>query len=85
VIDAGRRLILTLFFCAVLLLIGVALWPACWLLTHYAVWAITPTRWVLLILGAIVLFNFFYLVALLALRLVIPLPKEGLFTMRPDG
>ncbi|WP_274607558.1 hypothetical protein [Thiococcus pfennigii] len=83
--DSGRRLVLLVFLVVQLTVIGVALWPTCWLLMEYAAWAETPTRWVFLILGAILVFNYAYLLALLALRLVIPKPREGLFPMEPDG
>lgn len=83
--DVARRLVLTLFLTAELLLIGAALWPTCWLAMRYSSWATTPARWVLLILAAILVFNYAYLLALLALRLLIPRPPEGLFPRRPDG
>ena len=83
--DGGRRLVLVLFLLVTLLLIGAALWPTCWLLQRYAAWAATPGRQVLLVLGAVLVFNYAYLVALLLLRLVIPLPREGLFPRRPNG
>jgi len=83
--DTAKRLLLFLFLIMELILIGAALWPTCWLILTYAPRASTPIHWVLLILGAILVFNYGYLLALLALRLIIPVPKEGYFPRRPDG
>jgi acetyltransferase-like isoleucine patch superfamily enzyme len=83
--DGGFRLVLAFFLSVQLLLIAVALWPACWLTLRCAGWATTPLRWVGLILAAVMVFNYAYLVALLLLRLLIPKPPVGLFPMRPNG
>jgi hypothetical protein len=68
-----------------LLLIGAGLWPAVWVVLKYADSADRVWHWVLLILGALLLFNYGYLAALLVLRILIPQPKEGDYPYRPGG
>lgn len=84
-LNAGKKLLLVLFLLMEFVLIGAALWPTCWLILTYGPRSSTATHWVLLILGAILVFNYAYLIALLAIRIVIPRPKEGFFPRRPDG
>ena len=83
--DTGKRLLLFLFLVMEFILIGAALWPTCWLILTYAPRANTPTHWVILILGSILVFNYVYLLALLILRIIIPKPREGSFPRRSDG
>lgn len=84
-IDTGKRWLLFLFLVLELFLLGVALWPACWLILSFGPEASTPIHWTILILGSILAFNYAYLLVLLALRIVIPKPKEGFYPRRPDG
>lgn len=83
--DIGKRLILFLFLVLSCGLIGVSLWPSCWLVLTFAPQTSTPFHWVLLILGAILVFNYVYILAVLAFRLIIPRPKEGFFPIQSDG
>lgn len=83
--DTGKRWLLFLFLLMELILIGIAIWPAAWLLLSYAHSADTAFHWILLTIGAILLFNYAYLIALLALRLLIPKPKEGFYPLQADG
>lgn len=84
-LDIGKRLILFLSLALACGLIGVALWPCCWLFLTFAPQTNTPFQWVLLILGAILVFNYVYILAVLAFRLIIPRPKEGFFPIQSDG
>lgn len=84
-IDTGKRLVLSLFLIMEVVLIGAALWPTCWFVLACAPEENEPILWVLIILGAILIFNYAYLVALLILRLIIPRPKEGFFPRGSDG
>lgn len=81
--DAGKRFLLALGFTLQLGMMAAGLWLAAWLVLRYAPAARTPWHWVLLILGATLLFNYGYLLALLALRMIIPRPKEGAYTIVP--
>ncbi|MDY7037008.1 MAG: hypothetical protein SV375_12710 [Thermodesulfobacteriota bacterium] len=83
--DIGKKFLLFLFLVMEFILIGAALWPTCWLMLTYAPRANTPTHWVILILGSILVFNYVYLLALLILRIIIPRPREGSFPRRSDG
>ncbi len=83
--DVGKRLVLFLSLVVTLLLTAAALWPTCWLLQRVGPRVHGPGAWVLLILAAVLVFNYAYVIALLLLRLVIPIPKEGFFPRRPDG
>ena len=83
--DTGKRLFEFFYLIMELFLIGVALWPTCLLAMKYAPRADSAMYWVLLILGAVLVFNYAYLFAILVLRVVIPLPKEGFFPRRSDG
>ena len=84
-LDISKRLILFLFLLLACGFIGVALWPCCWLFLTFAPQTNTPFQWVLLILGAILVFNYVYILAVLAFRLIIPCPKEGFFPIQSDG
>jgi len=83
--DLGKRFLLFFYLIIQMLLIGVALWPTCWLLLRFAPRVSFPTQWVLLILVAILLFNYAYVLALLVLRLVIPFSKPGFYPNRLGG
>ncbi len=83
--DTGKRFMQVLLLILELILMAAALWPTCSLVLTYAPRARTAFHWVLLILGAILVFNYAYLLALLAFRLVIPRPKEGFFPRGSDG
>ena len=51
---------------------------------RFAPVARTPAHWVFIILSATLVFNYGYLLALLVLRIVIPRPKEGAYSITPD-
>lgn len=75
--DTGKRILLAVGLLLELLMMAAGLWPASWLVLHFAPVARTPGQWVLLILGAVLVFNYGYLLALLLLRIVFPPPDEG--------
>jgi len=81
-VDRGKRLVLVLGLVMQLLLMAAGLWPAAWLVLHFAPAARSAWQWVVLILAAVVVFNFIYLAALLLLRLLTPIPKEGRYELR---
>ncbi len=83
--DTGKRILLVAGLVLELIMMAVGLWPAAWLVLRFAPVADTPGHWVLIILGAILVFNFGYLVALLLFRIITPYPQEGLHTIDPDG
>ena len=79
-----KRMLLCLGLLLQLLMMAAGLWPAAWLVLHFAPAATAPGHWVLIILGAALVFNYAYLLALLVLRAILPRPKEGLYVLRPD-
>ena len=80
--DVGKRLMLWLALALQLVLMAAGIWPAAWLVLRYGPAARTPGHWVLIILGAGLLFNYGYLAALILLRIVIPRPTEGHYPYR---
>ncbi|MGD9975276.1 MAG: hypothetical protein AB7S77_19605 [Desulfatirhabdiaceae bacterium] len=83
--DVGKRYLQFILLLLEFLLLGIALWPSCWVVFQYWSWATTPFRWVLMILLGLLVFNYSYLVALLIFRILIPVPTEGFFPRRQDG
>lgn len=83
--DVGKRFLLILGLGVNLALMAFALWPTAWLVLHYAGRAHTPGQWVLLILAAVMVFNYAYLVALLIARLLTPYPKPGHYPIPAGG
>lgn len=83
--DTGKRILLVLGLLLELLMMAVGLWPAAWLVLYFAPVAHTPGQWVLIVLGAVLVFNVGYLVALLVLRRITPRPKEGHHAFTSDG
>jgi hypothetical protein len=83
--DTGKRILLVVGLVLELIMMAGGLWPAAWLVLRFAPSATTPGHWVLIILAAILVFNFGYLVVLLLFRLITPYPAEGLHTRSPDG
>jgi acetyltransferase-like isoleucine patch superfamily enzyme len=81
----GARLLLLTCLLMELAMMLVGLWPAAWLIIRYGPRAETGLQWSLLIIGAVLVFNIGYLVALLAARMLIPKPVEGLFPHAADG
>jgi hypothetical protein len=75
--DLGKRLLLAVGLILELVMMAVGLWPAAWLVLRFAPSARTPGHWVLIILGAVLVFNYGYLLALLLFRLLIRIPPEG--------
>jgi len=82
-LGAVRRFFLWFGLIQQLAMMAAGLWPAAWLVLHFRSRASTPGHWVLLILGAVLVFNYGYLVALLIVRLVVPRPKEGFYPVAP--
>ena len=83
--DLGKRLLLVICLGMELCMMAAGLWPAAWLVMHFAPAASTPGHWVLIILGATLAFNYGYLIGLLIFRLLIPYPDEGLHTVPSTG
>jgi hypothetical protein len=83
--DSGKRVLLVVGLILELIMMAVGLWPAVWLVMRFASGASTPGHWVLLVLGAVLVFNFGYLVALLLFRIILPYPREGLHKISADG
>jgi hypothetical protein len=83
--DAGKRHLQKLLLILEFILMGISLWPACWIVLRYSTMASTAIHWAFLVLLSILVFNCAYLVALLILRILIPVPKEGLFESSPDA
>ena len=83
--DTGKRYLQFFLLTLEFLLMGISLWPACWIVLRFSSEASTPIHWVLLILLAILVFNYVYLIALLILRIITPIPKEGLYENSPGG
>ncbi len=79
--DRGKRILLVLGLAMQLVMIAAGLWPAIWVLLHSDWAGSSPMRWTLLILAAVLVFNYGYLLALLLFRLVIPYPRPGHYTM----
>jgi hypothetical protein len=83
--DTGKRILLVIGLVLELIMMAGGLWPAVWLVMRFAPGASTPGHWVLIILGATLVFNFGYLVVLLLFRLITPYPQEGLHAIGGDG
>ncbi|MFQ5805913.1 MAG: acyltransferase [Phycisphaerae bacterium] len=77
--DFGTRFLLVIGLLLQLLMVAAGLWPAAWLVLRFGAVGRTPGQWVLIILGATLVFNYGYLLGLLLLRIVIPYPKEGAY------
>ncbi len=82
--DLGTRGVILIGLLMNLGLLAGALLPTVWLVRAGAAWATTTPRWVLLLLGAVLVFNYGYLLGLLLLRIVIPVPKEGAYSVVGD-
>jgi len=83
--DTAKRALLVLGSGLQLVMMAGGLWPATWLVRRYAPAADTPGHWVLLILAAVLVFNYGYLAALLVFRWIIPPAKQGHHVIGPDG
>ena len=81
--DVGRRLLLSLGFCVQLGLIAGAVWPTVWLLLRLGPRCAGTWQWTLLIVLAVLVFNYAYAVGLLILRVLVPVPREGRYEVRP--
>lgn len=84
-LDSGKRLLQFALLVLEFLLMGLSLWPACWVILKFSQNTLTAFQWSLVILLAILVFNYMYLLLLLLLRIIIPVPKEGYFKKNPDG
>jgi len=67
------------------LLLACGLVPAAWFYWEFNPGAGHPIEWAGLVLAAVLIFYYGYLLGLLVLRIIIPKPKEGLFPNRPNG
>jgi len=83
--DTGKQILLVIGLLMELGMMAAGLGPAVWLVMHYAPRAGNAVHWTLIILGAVLVFNFGYLIGLLIFRIIIPYPDEGLHTMAPNG
>lgn len=83
--DLGKRILLVVCLGMELCMMAVGLWPAAWLVMHFAPSAATPGDWVWIIFGALFVFSFGYLVGLLIFRILIPYPAEGLHKIPTSG
>lgn len=81
----GARLLLLTCLLMELVMMLVGLWPAAGLVMRYGPRADSAWQWALIIVGAVLVFNLGYLVALLAARMIIPRPAEGFFPRADDG
>ncbi len=84
-IDAGKRLFQCFTLFILFFLMGISLYPAIALMLHFTPAVHTALGWTLLILAAIVVFNYVYLIGLLVLRVIIPVPKEGFYPTAAGG
>ena len=83
--DVGKRMLLKLGFSMELVMMGVGVLPAAWLLLRVGPRAEAAWHWMLLVPAAVLVFTYGYLLALLGFRLMVPLPPEGHHPMAPDG
>ena len=81
--EFGKRCLLWGGLVQELVMMGVGLWPAAWLVLRFGPSATSPGAWVVIIIGAVLLFNYGYLIALLASRIILPRPKEGVYPVQP--
>jgi acetyltransferase-like isoleucine patch superfamily enzyme len=81
--EFGKRLLLWVGLVQELVMMAGGLWPAAWLVLRFAPSAKSPSAWVLIIIGAVLLFNYGYLITLLAFRVILPRPKEGMYPVQP--
>lgn len=81
--DTGKRYLQFLLLILQFLLMGISLWPAFWIVLRFSSMASNALHWVFLVLSAVLVFNYVYLIALLILRILVPIPKEGLFENSP--
>ncbi|NLX24192.1 MAG: hypothetical protein GXY55_21295 [Phycisphaerae bacterium] len=79
--DQGKRILLVLGLVMQLIMCAAGLWPAAWVMLHGQWAGSSPARWTLLILAAVLVFNYGYLLALLVFRWLIPRPRPGQYTM----
>jgi len=75
--DRGKRFLLAIGLLMELVMMAAGLWPAAGVVLHLARSARTAGQWVLIILAAVLVFNYGYLLALLLFRLAVPRPTEG--------
>lgn len=79
--NLGLRGVLLLDLLFKLVLLGLSAWPV---IVAWRWWWVSLTAdWqrVLFVLGMVLLFNFAYLLAVLLLRVIIPVPREGVFAI----
>ena len=83
--DMGKRFLLVVGLILELIMTAAGLWPAVWLVLRFGAGSSSVAVWILVILGAVLAFNYGYLLALLAFRMLIPYPPAGLHQLGPDG
>jgi acetyltransferase-like isoleucine patch superfamily enzyme len=81
-VSRGMRLLLWLGLIQQLVMMGAGLWPAAWLVLGLGRSARTPLHWALIVLAAVLVFNYGYLLALLLFRAMLPRPREGFYVVR---
>ncbi len=84
-LDIGKKLLLTLYLIMFFSLIACGLLPAALLYRALDPSLKHPVEWVGVVLLAVLVFYYGYLIGLLVLRIIIPMPKEGLYPNEPGG
>lgn len=83
--DTAAKMLAFIYLIMQLVLVGIALWPTYMFIAVLGVRAGGPTEWVLITIGAVLIFNYAYVIALLLMRLIIPKSREGFYPRRKDG
>lgn len=83
-LNKGLEFLNLLFLILLLGMTATALWPACWFVSIFAPKVSAHYEWVLVIMGALLIFNFAYIFVLLLFRAVIPRLQEGFYRTK-DG
>lgn len=83
--DMGKRFLIVVGLVLELVMMAAGLWPAIWLVLRFGMGSSSVGVWILVLLGAVLAFNYGYLLALLTFRLLIPYPPLGLHQLGPDG
>ncbi|MDO9110535.1 MAG: acyltransferase [Desulfatirhabdiaceae bacterium] len=83
--DLATKFLCCLFLFMEMAFLGAAIWPTAWLILTFSPKISSPAAWTLLILAAVLVFNYAYLIAILIIRIIIPRPREGYFPRRENG
>jgi hypothetical protein len=82
--DTGKRFLQFLLLIMEFVLMGLSLWPSCWIVIKLSSAETSAFQWTLIILLAVLVFNYVYLLCLLLLRIILPVPKEGFYPINQD-